>query len=179
MPGDQPMSRVIASQPNASAHADNLVRPTSEAELDHLARLWYDGWHETHAPILPADLAMLRTLETFRERLQHGLADLRVVGPEGAPTGFCLIRGPELYQLFVSPASRGAGVAAALIEDAETRLRQQGVVTAHLGCAIGNDRAARFYEKRGWSCVGTVVDRLETASGPYLLEVWRYEKRLV
>ena len=152
------------------------VRPTTEPELDQLARLWFDAWHETHAPILPADLTRLRTLESFRERLHHGLADLRVVGPPGAPVGFCMLRGAELYQLFVSPAARGAGVAAALIADAEARLRASGVVTAHLGCAIGNDRAARFYEKHGWSRVGTVVDRLETSSGPYLLDVWRYEK---
>ena len=24
------------------------VRPANADEIDHLARLWYDGWHETH-----------------------------------------------------------------------------------------------------------------------------------
>lgn len=172
------MSGDIANQPTANASADHVVRPTNEAELDPLARLWFDAWHETHAPILPADLARVRTLGNFRDRLHHGLADLRVVGPAGAPTGFCLIRGAELYQLFVAPAARGGGAAAALLADAEGRLREQGVGVAHLGCAIGNDRAARFYEKHGWSRVGAVVDRLDTATGPYLLEVWRFEKRL-
>jgi RimJ/RimL family protein N-acetyltransferase len=52
------------------------------------------------------------------------------------------------------------------------------VRTAWLACAIGNDRAARFYEKHGWHHAGIMVNRLETIRGEYLLEVWRYEKSL-
>ena len=47
------------------------VRTAQEAEIDQLAKLWYDGWQDAHAQILPAQLTRLRTLETFRERLQH------------------------------------------------------------------------------------------------------------
>jgi GNAT superfamily N-acetyltransferase len=89
-----------------------------------------------------------------------------------------MLKGDELYQLYVSALARGTGVAAALIADAEARLRAGGVQLAWLGCAIGNDRAARFYEKSGWHRVGTVVERLETSSGEFPLEVWRYEKSL-
>ncbi|HEX6228402.1 MAG TPA: hypothetical protein VFZ41_02945, partial [Solirubrobacterales bacterium] len=54
----------------------------------------------------------------------------------------------------------------------------QGVETAWLACAIGNLHAAHFYEKRGWRRVGKMMNPAETSSGPFLLEVWRYEKRL-
>jgi RimJ/RimL family protein N-acetyltransferase len=64
------------------------------------------------------------------------------------------------------------------MEDAEARLTAAGVQTAWLACAIGNLRAARFYEKCGWTRVGTIVSRLETPEGIFPLEVWRYEKRL-
>jgi len=84
----------------------------------------------------------------------------------------------ELSQLFVSAEAHGSGVAAALIADAEARLAEHGVETAWLACAIGNDRAARFYEKSGWRLAGTAVNTAETSSGPFPLEVWRYEKRL-
>jgi GNAT superfamily N-acetyltransferase len=184
MRGDRPMSAGIAkpeqegAAPGRAGNDGMTIRAAEAAELDALARLWYDAWHETHAPVLPADLTKLRTLESFRDRLHHGLADIRVVGPSGAPIGFCWIRDAELYQLFLSPAARGAGVAAGLVADAEARLRANGVVTAHLGCAIGNDRAARFYEKHGWRRVGTVVEPVDTSSGPYPLAVWRYEKSL-
>jgi len=154
------------------------VRSADAAEIDHLARLWHVSWHETHASLLPPELTRLRTLESFRERLQAVLPDIRVAGPRGAPVGFCVLKGEELYQLFVSPEARGSGAAATLIADAEARLAARGVETAWLACAIGNHRAARFYEKSGWRLAGTVVNPADTSSGPFPLEVWRYEKRL-
>jgi GNAT superfamily N-acetyltransferase len=154
------------------------VRLADAAEIDHLARLWYYGWHRTHAPLVPPELTRLRTLESFRERLQAALPNVHVAGPLGAPIGFYVLKGDELDQLFVSPEAHGAGVAAALIADAEAWLAEHGVETAWLACAIGNDRAARFYEKSGWRLAGTVVNPAETSSGPFPLEAWRYEKPL-
>lgn len=154
------------------------LRSADSTEIDHLARLWHDGWHEAHAPLVPPELTRLRTLESFRERLYAALPNIRVAGPLGAPLGICVLKGEELYQLYVSPEARGSGVAAALIADAEAQLAKRGVETAWLACAVGNDRAARFYEKSGWRLAATVVHALETSSGPLPLEVWRYEKRL-
>jgi len=154
------------------------VRSADAAEIDHLARLWYDGWHQTHAPIVPQELTRLRTPKSFRERLQAALPNVHVAGPPGVPIGFYVLKGDELSQLFVSAEAHGSGVAAALIADAEARLAEHGVETAWLACAIGNDRAARFYEKSGWRLAGTAVNTAETSSGPFPLEVWRYEKRL-
>ena len=154
------------------------VRTADAGELDQLASVWYDAWQDAHAPIVPAALTRLRTLESFKQRLDTAVSDLRVVGPVDAPVGLCVIKGDELYQLFVSAESRGSGVAAALIADAETRLLARGVETAWLACAIGNDRAARFYEKCGWRRAGTFVSLLETPNGIFPLEVWRYEKPL-
>jgi ribosomal protein S18 acetylase RimI-like enzyme len=154
------------------------VRSAGTAEIDHLARLWHEVWHESHAPLMPPELTRLRTLESFRERLQAALPDIQVAGPVGAPVGFCVLNGDELYQLFVSRQARGSGLAAALIADAEARLGERGVETAWLACAVGNNRAARFYEKCGWRLAGTFLNPAETSSGPFALEVWRYEKRL-
>ena len=155
------------------------VRPADAAEIDHLARLWYDGWHETHAPLSPPELIRLRTLASFRDRLQAALPNVSVVGPVRAPLGFCALKDDELYQLFVSPEAHGSGVAAALIADAEARLGERGVETAWLACAIGNYRAARFYQKSGWHMAGTFVIASETSIGPFPVEHWRYEKRLI
>ena len=155
------------------------VRNAEEAEIDRLARVWYEGWHEAHAPIVPPELTRVRTLESFRKRLQEALPNVRVAGPSGDPVGFSIVRGAELYQLFVSAHSRGSGVAGALIADAEQRIARDGAGTAWLACAIGNERAARFYEKRGWHRAGTMVYQLDaSAGGPDRLEVWRYEKSL-
>ena len=154
------------------------VRDAEEAELDHLAKLWYDGWQDAHARILPEELARHRTLESFRYRLQAALPGLRVAGPPGEAVGFCITQDDELYQLYVSALARGSGIAAALLADAEERLAASGVETAWLACAIGNERAARFYEKYGWRRTGNMINVLETPDGPFPLEVWRYEKDL-
>jgi ribosomal protein S18 acetylase RimI-like enzyme len=154
------------------------VRAARASEIDHLARLWYDGWQDAHAKILPPKLARFRTLESFRDRLAATLSEVRVVGPVGAPLGFCILKGSELYQLYVSSEARGSGVAAVLITDAEALLESRGVETAWLACAIGNLRAAKFYEKSGWHQAGAMVNLLETPEGEFPLEVWRYEKEL-
>lgn len=154
------------------------VRRAEEREIPQLAKIWYDGWQDAHAEIVPAELKRDRTLESFGPRLKAMLAEVGVVGEVGAPLGFYMLKDDELYQLYVSAAARGKGVAAALIGDAEARLAQNGVETAWLACAIGNDRAARFYEKSGWQRVGTMTNHLELADGPFELEVWRYEKPL-
>ena len=117
------------------------VRAAEEQEIDHLARLWYKGWQDAHAQILPAELRRLRTFDNFRQILQAMLSNTRVVGPLGAPLGFCITKGDELYQIYVSAQVRGSGAAAALMADAEARLADEGVEIACLACAIGNEQA--------------------------------------
>lgn len=154
------------------------LRNAQARDLDRLATIWYDGWQDAHAEILPVELKRLRTLESFRDRLQAALANTRVAELSGDVVGFCILKGDELYQLFVAASARGAGIAAALLADAEARLAASGIGTAWLGCAIGNARAARFYEKSGWRRIGDVVVPVETTEGPFELEIWRYEKQL-
>lgn len=154
------------------------VRAAERHEVDRLAHIWYQGWIDAHAEIVPAELKRVRTFESFGDRMENLLPAVRVVGPIGAPLGFHIVKDDELYQLYVSPEGRGKGVAAALIVDAEARLAESGYEAAWLACAIGNDRAARFYEKSGWRRVGNMINHLETTEGPLDLEVWRYEKSL-
>jgi GNAT superfamily N-acetyltransferase len=153
-------------------------RLATEADLDPLARLWHAGWHEAHAAIVPASLTRLRTLPAFRDRLAGMGGDMRAAGPEGAPLGFCAIKGDELYQLFVASEARGTGLSAALLEDGEKRLAARGVRRAFLLCANGNDRAARFYERAGWENLGLRREAVDTADGPFAFDLLRFEKTL-
>jgi ribosomal protein S18 acetylase RimI-like enzyme len=155
------------------------VRNAEETEVGRLARIWYDAWQDAHAAILPAELARLRTLRSFEDRLREALPHVRAAGPVDAPVAFCIVKEDQLYQLYVTAEARGSGIAAALVADAEERLVRSGVDKAWLSCAIGNERAARFYEKCGWQRKGVVTDILETTAGTFPLDVWRYEKSLV
>ena len=79
-------------------------------------------------------------------------------------------------------ASGHGGVGGLLLvrqADAEATLAARGTRTAWLACAIGNERAARFYEKCGWRRVGSVINHLRTEAGAIELEVWRYEKAMI
>lgn len=152
-------------------------RSIAASELDVLARLWHDAWRESHVALSPPELVRLRTLESFRERL--GTYDgIVAAGPVGAPLGFYVLKDDELYQFFLAPEARGTGLATMLIADAEKQFAARGIETAWLACAIGNDRAARFYEKSGWRRTGVIENAAETSNGPFVVKVWRYEKRL-
>lgn len=155
------------------------IRDGIVADVEPLADLWFEGRQDAHAGILPAQLARLRTRESFRDRLAAGLPALRVAERGEVPVGFTLLKGDELDQFYVSAEARGGGIAQTLMADALARLRAGGTTLAWLACAIGNHRAARFYEKAGWRLAGTVTHRLQTGDGVFPLEVWRFEINLL
>ena len=154
------------------------VRGAREDDIGELARVWYEGWHDAHDAIVPEALSALRTLESFRDRLPRALSAVRVVVDADVPVGFAMLRGDELFQFYVARSARGTGVAAPLMRATEDYLAAKGVATAWLACAVGNTRAARFYEKCGWMRLATVTIDSETPQGPVPIQVWRYEKRL-
>lgn len=154
------------------------IRNAEISEIAQLARLWHDAWQDGHAAVVPDELKEFRTYENFRSRIEKNLSRLRVAGPVGEPLGFCLIDGDELNQLFVSANARGKGVAAELLADAEKIFSAKGTRIAWLACAIGNDRAARFYEKSGWIRTGNMINNIETDDGLIELEVWQFEKEI-
>ncbi|MEL6521993.1 MAG: GNAT family N-acetyltransferase [Pseudomonadota bacterium] len=145
---------------------------------DQVVDIWSDGWHEAHAALVPSELTALRTKNSFRDRVIEHAAITRVAVAEGKALGFCMVRADELYQMYVSPAARGTGIAPALIQDGEDRARANGHGLIWLGCAIGNDRAARFYQKSGWTNAGRRTIELDTSEGLFPIELWRFEKDL-
>jgi ribosomal protein S18 acetylase RimI-like enzyme len=158
----------------ASGPADLTIKWARNKDVGELARIWFDGWRDAHAHILPTAIARHRTRDSFRERLHGGIETVRVAERRGVIAGFAMTKGNEVYQLYVAAPARGLGVANALLDDAVARIRSRGAATVWLGCAIGNERAASFYEKSGWRRVGIMRYLLEIP-GDFHLDVWRYE----
>lgn len=154
------------------------VRAALPDELIPLATLWHDALQDSYADIAP-ELVRRGTVDGLAERLRPLLADLLVIGPPGAPQGFCALKGDELYQIFLAAPARGTGRAQALMARAEEVFRARGVERAWLACVVGNHRAARFYEKLGWTRTGTQAYRVDTLESPLDITVWRFEKTLV
>lgn len=55
-----------------------------------------------------------------------------------------------VYHLAVAPEYRQQGIASALMDELEQRLKQKGCIRSYLMVTFENIDAVRFYEKRGW-----------------------------
>ncbi|MGR3503091.1 GNAT family N-acetyltransferase [Pseudaestuariivita sp.] len=150
----------------------------TEAHTAEIAAIWHAGWHEAHAAIVPQTLTDLRTLENFTDRLAALIPHTRIAMTTAGPVGFVSLLKDEVYQVYVAPAARGTGAAAALMHDAEARLARLGATRAWLSCATGNTRGAAFYERAGWTRTREEDTPLATSAGPFMLRCWRYEKAL-
>jgi len=157
---------------------DHFLSDLTPEQILEVASIWHQGWQDGHSGIVPRELADLRTLDSFTDRLGKEVPNTRVAMIDGSVGGFCIVKDDELYQMYVASFARGSGVANVLMVDAENRLRAAGNDRAWLACAIDNNRAARFYEKSGWHNVRTEDVELDTAAGPFVLKVWRFEKKL-
>lgn len=153
---------------------DFVVRDARSGDINRLAEIWHDGWKDAHSAILPPELARHRTYDSFRERLIQSIKTVRAVETRAVTVGFSMLKQDELNQFYLTASARGTGAAGALMEDALMQLRNAGHKAAWLACGIGNDRAARFYEKSGWRLAETFSSSLETPEGVFALDVWRY-----
>jgi len=156
------------------------LRDMHTGDIPVVAGIWHSGWHDGHAKHVPAALTRLRTLASMTERLPPLVAATRVaeMGAARQVAGFCMVKGAELYQMYAAPQARGSGLAAQLLAEGEARIKAAGHARAHLDCAIGNARAARFYEKNGWINTGEALSQLDTSQGTFALTLWRFEKPL-
>ena len=90
--------------------------------------------------------------EAVRERWRTADDEI-LVDPQGR--GFAAVTGEWLNGMYVRPEAWGTGVAAELHDRAVEALRANGVERARLWVLEHNDRARRFYERRGWAADGT------------------------
>ncbi len=132
------------------------VRQATIHDLDLIAPL-FDGYRQFYGQ--PADIGAAQRF--LRERFQHHESVvLLAVNETGEGAGFVQlyplfssVRAARTYllnDLFVAPASRRRGVAAALMHEAVDYARAVGAVGMSLSTAHTNAAAQRLYESLGW-----------------------------
>jgi ribosomal protein S18 acetylase RimI-like enzyme len=137
--------------------ADPILRPATPEDVDEIARVFHEGWHDAHPGRVPDGLTERRTPEAFHDRVAQRVAETdetTVAEVDGALAGFVMVAGDEAEQVYVDRAFRGSGVAAALLAEAERQIAAGGHDLAWLVVVRGNDRAQAFYAKQGWTDEG-------------------------
>jgi putative acetyltransferase len=142
-----------------------------------VAEIWHEGWHDAHAGHVPGGLAAARTLPAFRERVEAAVPVTTVAVADGEVAGFVMVVGDEVEQVFVGRAHRGTGIAEVLLEEAERQVAAAYDV-AWLAVVVGNTRARRFYERRGWADAGDLPYEVTAAGETFVSPCRRYTKQV-
>lgn len=154
------------------------LRPADAEDPARIAQIWYDGWQQAHRGRVPDALVAIRTRESFDRRAIDLLSTTTVAVVDGAPVGFVMIEDDEVTQVYVADQHRGAGVADALLTEAERRIAAAGHGRAWLAVVAENERARRFYQRRGWQDAGRFDHQAPGPDGPVSVPAHRYVKNL-
>ena len=158
-----------------------LVRVARRDDADQIAAVHVAAWRAAYAHVYPqeflaSDEFAARRHERWREwRLGAGervaVATVRPTQPgDQSPTTEQVVAfawyGPErdrgrgqtgrgeITAFYADPEAWGTGVANALMEFTELRVRAEGFLTGVLWVLTDNPRARRFYERHGWASTG-------------------------
>jgi ribosomal protein S18 acetylase RimI-like enzyme len=152
------------------------LRPARPDDAATVADIWRRGWRDGHLGHVPDALVAIRTDESFDTRAAERVGDTVVATVDGEVVGFIMVAGDEVEQVYVAAEQRGGGVAAALLNEAERLVAADGHDRAWLAVAVGNARARRFYDKRGWVDEGVFDYPAATDDGPLAVPCHRYAK---
>ncbi|WP_328474970.1 GNAT family N-acetyltransferase [Actinoplanes sp. NBC_00393] len=154
------------------------LRPARDEDATTVATIWESAWRDGHLGHVTDELVAIRTPQDFRSRAAAMTARTTVASADGAIAGFVTIAGDEVEQVFVDAASRGSGIADALLTAAEQQIAAAGHQTAWLAVVAGNTRARRFYERRGWTDDGAFDYAAQRPGGTINVPCHRYVKRV-
>jgi len=142
-----------------------LAGPDELSDVEHLWRSLHTHHHGVTQVTLvdDDDVSWQRRRDWYRGMLTHGEAFLLIARDGGTALGYAFVEirpGPddtwpigdrlaELMSLSVAPEARGRGLGTALMDAVDAELDRRGVRDLEVSVLAGNERARRFYERRG------------------------------
>jgi ribosomal protein S18 acetylase RimI-like enzyme len=155
------------------------IRPATPADATAISTIHLNARQQAYAEIMPPQalsaMAEGASPSAWAERLRHstGRGLVAVDDGTGSAIGFVYVTPSgegipgtgDLVALHVDPAHQGAGAGGQLLEAGLDILARKGFSTYVLWVLEGNERAIRFYRKRGWVPDG---HRFRDAGGVFL-----------
>lgn len=141
----------MSAEPAIAIRAESPDQPEVVAllrELDDYLMTLYEPSHNHILGVHELLAQQVYFLVARRGADALGCGAVRVMPPEAATGGEPY---GEIKRLFVRPQQRGQGVARALLEKLEARLRGRGILLAALETGDRQPEALRFYERSGYS----------------------------
>jgi GNAT superfamily N-acetyltransferase len=152
------------------------IQKLEHHQIEDVAQLFHDAWHETQAPLQDPRKAKIRDLVFFRNRIAKRLLNTSVAMRSGQVIGFASWYQNSLNSLFVAKSYRGVGVGSLLHDEALTQMTHSGATQFELDCVVGNFAARAFYERRGWRVHEELKTEDETPEGRCMTSSWMMVK---
>lgn len=167
------------------------VRPAILADASSVAVVHVESWRSTYRGLVPDEyldgLSVDRRRQIWEQLLAEESGDrgVLVLEDKGTVTGFCHFAPTrdddaapatgEITAIYLLASHWGRGGGSRLLGHAVEALTEAGFQRATLWVLDSNDRARRFYEKRGWHADGFIkVDE----RGTFQLRELRYGRWL-
>ena len=146
----------------------SVLRPMTTADLDLLLQIQREAAQVAFAMVFPQDRFPFPT-EAIRQRWEHELADpdiacFVIVDSDRSMAGFAAVHGHQLLHFGTALGSWGSGLAHAAHAEVLARWRAKGYQRSWLRVLEQNQRARRFYERRGWQ---PTEERERSAFAPF------------
>lgn len=152
-------------------HADDIpvqseivVRPVAAMDCPQVARLHADAWQDSYGSLIPAEILAEEVRRTSVEwwsntltKMPEGQRHLGAFSSDGRPLGFVMwgrsqdmhLSSWEIFALAVPMAYQGSGIGSMLFDACVSELMATGASTFHIWCVRSDERALRFFERKG------------------------------
>jgi GNAT superfamily N-acetyltransferase len=152
------------------------IQKLEQHQIEQVAQLFHDVWHETQAPLQDPRKAKIRDLAFFGNRIAKRVSNTAVAMKHQEVIGFTSWFQGSLNSLFIAKEYRGVGVGSLLYAEAVRQMTHSGATQFELDCVVGNFAARAFYERRGWRIHEELQTEDETPEGRCVTSSWMMVK---